>query len=62
MYYLQALVPHTMPADGLMSLMQGIFRESPGLAASLFWLVVIWAGFLALGAWIVERREYVLEQ
>jgi ABC-type transport system involved in multi-copper enzyme maturation permease subunit len=62
MYYLQALVPHTMPSDGLVSLMQGLFRDSPGLLVSLFWLAVIWAGFLALGAWVVERREYVLEQ
>jgi hypothetical protein len=42
--------------------LQGIFRDSPGLAGSLFWLAIIWAIFLALGAWIVERREYVLEQ
>jgi ABC-2 type transport system permease protein len=63
MYYLQALVPHAMPADGgIVSLMQGLFRDSPGIVASLFWLLVIWAVFLALGAWVVERREYVLEQ
>lgn len=61
-YYLQAMVPHAMPSDGVVSLIQGIFRESPGLFASLFWLAVIWALFLGLAAWIVERREYVLEQ
>lgn len=61
-YYLQAMVPHAMPNDGVVSLIQGIFRESPGLWASLFWLAVIWAVFLGLAAWIVERREYVLEQ
>ncbi len=61
-YYLQAMVPHAMPNDGIVSLIQGIFRESPGLMASLFWLVVIWAVFLGAAAWIVERREYVLEQ
>ena len=61
-YYLQALVPHAMPNDGVIGLLQGIFRESPGLAASLFWLALIWAVCLALGAWVVERREYVLEQ
>jgi ABC-type transport system involved in multi-copper enzyme maturation permease subunit len=61
-YYLQAMVPHAMPNDGVVSLIQGIFRESPGLMSSLFWLAVIWALFLALAAWIVERREYVLEQ
>ena len=61
-YYLQAMIPHAMPTDGVISLIQGIFRESPGLFASLFWLAVIWALFLGLAAWIVERREYVLEQ
>jgi len=25
-------------------------------------LALIWLVFLALGAWVVERREYVLEQ
>jgi hypothetical protein len=30
--------------------------------SAVFWLGVMWFGFLALGAWIVERREYVLEQ
>jgi ABC-type transport system involved in multi-copper enzyme maturation permease subunit len=61
-YYLQGLVPHAIPADGVLSMVQGLFRDSPGLFASLAWLVLIWAGFLALGAWIVGRREYVLEQ
>ena len=61
-YYLQGLVPHAMPNDGVVSLLQGIFRESPTLAGSLFWLAVIWILFLSLGAWVVERREYVLDQ
>ena len=61
-YYLQGLVPHAMPNDGVISALQGLFRESPSLAASLFWLALIWFVFLALGAWVVERREYVLEQ
>ena len=63
MYYLQAIVPHAMPADGgVMSLIQGLFREVPSLPLSLFWLAVIWAVTLALGARIVPRKEYVLEQ
>jgi ABC-type transport system involved in multi-copper enzyme maturation permease subunit len=61
-FYLQALVPHAMPNDTTMSLLQNIFRENPSLTTSLVGLVVIWAVFLALAAWVVERREYVLEQ
>jgi ABC-type transport system involved in multi-copper enzyme maturation permease subunit len=62
MYYLQALVPHAMPSDSILSLVQGFFRESPSLVGSLFGLAVIWALFLFWGAWVVEKREYVLEQ
>jgi ABC-type transport system involved in multi-copper enzyme maturation permease subunit len=62
MYYLQAIVPHAMPGDGVVSLIQGLFRETPGLLTSFFWLAVIWAVFLAWGARTVARREYVLEQ
>lgn len=61
-YYLQALVPHAMPSDNVISLIQGIFRDTPGLVTSLVSLAVIWAVFLFLAARSVERREYVLEQ
>ena len=61
-YYIQGLVPHAMPSDNTISLIQGIFRESPSLVTSLVCLVVILAGFVSLAAWVVERREYVLEQ
>jgi ABC-type transport system involved in multi-copper enzyme maturation permease subunit len=61
-YYLQALVPHAMPTDGVVSLIQGIFRETPSLGESLFWLAVILLGFLWWAAVSVERKEYVLEQ
>jgi ABC-2 type transport system permease protein len=61
-YYLQGLVPHAMPNDSTLSLIQGIFRESPSLPASLITLAAILVAFVALAAWIVERREYVLEQ
>jgi ABC-type transport system involved in multi-copper enzyme maturation permease subunit len=62
MYYLQALVPHAMPSDGVVSLIQGLFRDTPGLFVSLLSLVLIWAVFLGWGARTVGRREYVLEQ
>jgi ABC-type transport system involved in multi-copper enzyme maturation permease subunit len=61
-YYVQGLVPHAIPNTGVVSAIQGLFREVPTLWTSLFWLTLIWFVFLALGAWVVERREYVLEQ
>lgn len=61
-YYLQALVPHAMPNEGIVSLMQGIFRETLSLPVSLISLAVIFAVFLGAAAAIVERKEYVLEQ
>ena len=61
-FYLQALVPHAMPNDSMLSMFQSLFRESVGLGTALFGLVVIVTAFLSLAAWVVERREYVLEQ
>jgi ABC-type transport system involved in multi-copper enzyme maturation permease subunit len=61
-YYLQGLVPHAMPSDSVLSLIQGVFRDSPGLAGSLAGLAIILVVFVSLATWIVERREYVLEQ
>jgi len=61
-YYLQALVPHAMPNDNVVSLIQGIFRENPPLHTALIGLAVILGLFLWLAAVSVERKEYVLEQ
>jgi ABC-type transport system involved in multi-copper enzyme maturation permease subunit len=61
-YYVQAMVPHAMPNDNVVSMIQGFFRETPSLGASLFWLTVILLGFLWAAAVSVERKEYVLEQ
>jgi ABC-type Na+ efflux pump permease subunit len=61
-YYLQALVPHTMPADGLIGALQAVFRGTPPVWVCLAWLAAYVAGFLALAARTVERKEYVLEQ
>ena len=61
-YYLQALVPHAMPQDSVVALLQGVFRETPSTPVSLFWLGATWAVCLALAARAVERREYVLDQ
>lgn len=61
-HYLQGLVPHAMPSDGAVSLIQSVFQETPSLGTSIFWLAVVWAVFLWLAARTVERKEYVLEQ
>jgi ABC-type transport system involved in multi-copper enzyme maturation permease subunit len=62
-YYLQALVPHAMPADqSVTSLLQSVFAETPSAAVSLLVLAAITVGSLALAMRVVERKEYVLEQ
>jgi len=61
-YYLQALVPHSMPQGGIGTVLQSLFRESPPAWVSLLWLAGCTVVFLALAARTVERREYVLEQ
>lgn len=61
-YYVQALVPHAMPQDSTLSLLQSVFRDTPGILPSLVWLAVIWLAALALATRAAGRREYVLEQ
>ena len=61
-HYLQALVPHAMPADGAVSLLQTVFRETPSPFSSLVWLLAALVACLVLAVRAVERREYVLEQ
>jgi len=61
-YYLQALVPHAMPSDGVTSVLQGMFRDVPPTPVALAWLFIYLGGFLWLATRIVERKEYVLEQ
>jgi ABC-type transport system involved in multi-copper enzyme maturation permease subunit len=61
-YYLQALMPQAMPAGGIVSFLQGVFRETPSVATSLFCLTAAVVVCLTLAARAVERREYVLDQ
>lgn len=61
-YYLQALVPHSMPTEGLSSVVQALFREVPSPATSITWLLVLTVVFVFLAGRIISRREYVLEQ
>jgi ABC-type transport system involved in multi-copper enzyme maturation permease subunit len=61
-HYLQALVPHAMPSEGITSLLQGFLRDTPSMGAALFWLGVYGIAFLWMATRVVERREYILEQ
>jgi len=62
-YYLQALVPHAMPADeSVTSLLQSVFAENLPAPLSLLVLVAITVVSLVLAMRVIERREYVLEQ
>lgn len=61
-FYVQGLVPHAMPNDSMLSLLQGMVRETPTLGESVVVLALIVAVSLALGARNVAAREYVLEQ
>jgi len=61
-YYLQSLVPHAMPSEGVVSILQGLFRDVPTATTSLFWLAFYVVVFLFLAARTVERKEYILEQ
>jgi ABC-type transport system involved in multi-copper enzyme maturation permease subunit len=61
-YYLQALVPHAIPAEGLGGALQALFRDVPSATTSLSALFAMTVIFLAVAGWMVEKREYVLEQ
>lgn len=61
-YYLQALVPHAMPSEGVVGMLQALFRDAPSAPVALAWLGAYVAIFLYLAARTVERKEYVLEQ
>ena len=61
-HYVQALVPHAMPSDGVASLLQSVLTNNP---PALVCLLVL-AGIVAVALWLavsaVESREYVLDQ
>jgi ABC-2 type transport system permease protein len=61
-FYLQGLVPHSMPADSTLTALLQVFQEVPTLPSALAAL----AGMVALALWwagrTAETREYVLEQ
>jgi ABC-2 type transport system permease protein len=61
-HYLQALVPHALPSDNALSVLQSFFREAPGATTSVAALLGILTVFLWMAMRMVARREYVLEQ
>ena len=62
-YYLQSLVPHAMPQDGLGSALQALFRDVPSPLVSLAWLARLhrWCSWRWRAA-SSSAGEYVLEQ
>jgi ABC-type transport system involved in multi-copper enzyme maturation permease subunit len=62
MYYIQSLVPHAMPSEGVTSLLQAFFTNTPSTLTCLASLAGAIAVSLALAGRVVEQREYVLEQ
>jgi ABC-type transport system involved in multi-copper enzyme maturation permease subunit len=61
-YYLQGLVPHSIPSDGIASLLAYAFNDSPSVATCLISLAGALIVSLVLAARVVGRREYVLGQ
>jgi len=64
-YYLQGLVPHAMPQEGLVSTILSILQANevlPSATVSVLGLGAILVGGLGLATWLVESREYVLKQ
>jgi hypothetical protein len=58
-YYLQALVPHAMPSDGIASLLQGMFRNATGRCLPCVAAVYL-IGFPLPPGW--SRAKNMLEQ
>jgi len=61
-YYVQGLVPHAMPSDGVAAVLQSVLRDHPSVLVCLLALAAVVAATLWLGVKAVESREYVLDQ
>jgi len=61
-YYLQGLVPHAIPSEGIVSLLAYAFSDSPAAITCLVWLGIALVVSLVLAMRAVGRREYVLSQ
>ena len=62
MYYIQSLVPHAVPDEGVSSLLNFFIQSPPSTFVCLASLAGATAVSLALAGRVVERREYVLDQ
>lgn len=61
-FYTQSLVPHAMPQDSLLTILQSVFKESVSATQAVLTLLAVLVVALALATRAVEKREYVLEQ
>lgn len=61
-FYTQSLVPHAMPQDNLLSILQSVFKDNVSALQGSLTLAVLLVVALAAATRAVERREYVLEQ
>jgi ABC-type Na+ efflux pump permease subunit len=61
-HYVQSLVPHAMPSNGVASLLQSVLSDKPPALVCLLVLAAVITGTLWLAARTVESREYVLDQ
>ena len=60
-HYLQGLVPHAMPAESPLAMLQVVFNSPASIVESLVGLSLVTVAGLWLAARAVARREYVLE-
>ena len=61
-FYTQSLVPHAMPQDNLLSILQSVFKDNVSALQATLTLIALLVVALAVATRAVERREYVLEQ
>jgi ABC-2 type transport system permease protein len=61
-FYLRGLVPHALPSNSPVSIIQSLFRETPSLTVAMVYLAAITGVCLYLAGRAVTNREYVLEQ
>jgi ABC-type transport system involved in multi-copper enzyme maturation permease subunit len=61
-HYVQGLVPHAMPSDGVAAVLQSVLRDNPPAVVCILALVGVVAASLWLGVRAIENREYVLDQ